>query len=102
VTGVVLVDPAPPALGRSPVARTGVAVNVAVARALRVLSPVRIARALFAIHSMPLYPEQLRLRTAASPGEYRRWIGVLSAGSPATPPGKSVPCYPPPLSFRSR
>ena len=80
VAGVVLVDPAPPALGRSPVVRAGVAVNVAVGRALRVFSPVGITRALFAIHAMPLYPEQHRLRAAASPDEYRRWIGILCAG----------------------
>jgi pimeloyl-ACP methyl ester carboxylesterase len=80
VAGLVLVDAAAPALARSPVVRTALAVNVAVARALRALSPLGVTRALFAAHAMPLYPERHLLRAAASPDEYRRWAAALCAG----------------------
>ena len=56
------------------------AVNVAAARTLKVLSPLGVARSLFAIHAMALYPEQHLLRAAVSKDEYRRWVGRMCAG----------------------
>lgn len=80
VAGLVLVDAVSPAMNRSRVIRIAVAVNVAVARALKALSPLGVTRALFAIHAMPLYPEQHLLRAAASADEYHRWVGTLCGG----------------------
>ncbi len=80
VAGLVLVDAVGPAITRSRVIRIGLAVNVGVARTLKALSPLGVTRALFAIHAMPLYPEQHFLRAAASTDENRRWVGAMCAG----------------------
>ncbi len=80
VAGLVLVDAVNPAITRSRVIRLGLAVNVGLARTLKALSPLGVTRALFAINAMPLYPEQHRLRAAASADENRRWVGTMCAG----------------------
>jgi len=80
VAGLVLVDAVLPAMSRSRAMRTGIAVDVAAARAFKALSPIGFTRALFAINAMPLYPEQHLLRAAASESEYRRWVGAMRAG----------------------
>lgn len=80
VAGLVLVDTVSPAINRSPMVKVAVAVDVGVAHLLRVLSPLGVARALFAIHAMPLYPEQHLLMAAASANDYHQWVGAMCTG----------------------
>ena len=79
VAGLVLIDATPPAIADDPGVRAGFLISAVLAKALKLLAPFGVTRALLALGAMPLYPEQRTFRRLATREAYRRWIAAVDA-----------------------
>jgi pimeloyl-ACP methyl ester carboxylesterase len=79
VSGLVLLDSTPEAVGDDRGVRAGFVASGLAARLLKLLTPVGLTRLLLRWQKMPLYPEQSRYQAAVSPPEYDRWMTMVCA-----------------------
>jgi pimeloyl-ACP methyl ester carboxylesterase len=92
VSGLVLLDSTPEAVGDDRGVQAGFVASGLAARLLQLLTPLGFTQLLLRWQKMPLYPEQSHYQAAVSPAEYDRWMTMVcqSFGRGAGPELRSV------------